>query len=224
LKPQFQDILAAAKQIIATNQTEDLTFIIKFVSSDNIQTIQDLSSDKAALINGLTGIKLEGGQTALIDALYVAAEYAVKNQNQAGKRHFALVLLSDGEDRASYFKESDLFTLLHKNDLQVFVIGLIGQLDDEGGFIRKSPRRKANELLMKLAQETGGRAFILNSPKELGNAINQLTMSLHSQYVIRYQPTKNPDRVRGKARVKLVDSPKHEKWKVITGRVSVSRN
>jgi Ca-activated chloride channel family protein len=215
LTTQFLDILDTAKRVVATNQTNDETFIIKFVASDNVRTIQELTADKDVLTRALSSLKVEMGQTALIDGLYLAGQYAIEHRNADGNHRMALVLISDGEDRASYYTESDLFKLLRKTDLQVFVIGLMGKLDNQGGLIRKSPRQSAVDFLMKLVKETGGRAFLLKSPKELSDAIDQLTKSVHSQYVIGYRPTTSPGKVSRKVEVRLVASPEREKWIVI---------
>jgi len=223
LKPLFQDVLKMANQIIEANHSDDATFIIKFVSSDNVRTIQELTTDKNVLANALRGLKVEMGQTAMIDGLYLAAQYAIAHRPGAGDHHIALVLISDGEDRASYYKDSDLFKLLTKSDLQVFVVGLVSELDNQQGLVRLSPRAKAEDLLTKLARETGGRAFLLKSPKELPDVINQLNPMLRAQYVIGYQPSKNPDKASRKVQVKVVASPDHDKWIVTNPRVLVGK-
>ncbi|HYG83169.1 MAG TPA: hypothetical protein VD861_22415, partial [Pyrinomonadaceae bacterium] len=104
-----------------------------------------------------------------------------------------------------------------KADIQVFTIGLVSDLENEGGFIRKSPRVKAVALLEELAKETGGRAFIVESPSELRDAALELPRHLHSQYVIGYNANCKPGKDSYcKVRVKLTDAPGRDKFKVIT--------
>jgi len=217
LKLHFGTILQAARQIIDANLDNDETFIIRFISSDKIETVQELTSDKSVLGLSLNGLKVEMGQTALIDAVYVSAQYAIKHQAVGQTRRAALVLISDGEDRASYYREEQLFELLRKSNLQVFVLGLVAQLDDDRGLIRRSPRQKATDLITKLSRETGGHALILNSAKDMPDAIVDLTQRLHSQYLIAYTPSKNVDKTNRKVQVKLTRSPEHEKWRVTIG-------
>lgn len=218
LKPQFRSVLAAAGQVVAANQAEDQTFIIKFVSSENIITLQELTSDKNALTNALIGLKPELGQTALIDGLYLAAQYVMKTQESADKKALALVLVSDGEERASYYKDSDLFKLLGKVNLQVFTIGLVGELNDGHGLARKSPRQSATDFLAKLARETHGRAFMLQSASELPDAVEKLIQMLHVRYLVEYRPTRNPEKLRRDVDVK-VGPAEHKKWKVIAKQI-----
>jgi VWFA-related protein len=217
LKNQFRDILNAAAAIIDSHQDTDEAFIVKFVSSDNIRTIQDLTSDKLVLSRALSNVKTEGGQTALIDGVYVAAQYA--DAHRRANQRPVLVLISDGEDRISYYNESTLFKLLAKTNVQVFILGMIGQLENDSGLVRLSSRQKATDLLKKLAHETGGRAFIASSRDEIATGINQLTQNLHNQYIITYTPANDPRNPNRKVQLKPLASTEHEKWTVINPQV-----
>jgi len=224
LRRQFSDVIEAGRAIVGSNKPHDQTFIVRFASSDKVEMAQEMTSDKDVLSRALGTLFVRPGQTAVIDGLCLAADYAIKHRRAGTGNRLALVLISDGEDRASYYTESDLFKLLDKGDLQVFVIGLVGELDDEKAIIRKSPRSKAIDFLTKLARATGGRAFILNSVKGLPDAISQVTHDLHTQYVIGYQPTKNPEKTNRKVEVKVVASRAHEKWTAITRRITGAKN
>jgi Ca-activated chloride channel family protein len=215
LKNNFKSIIAAARQLIAANRDRDKTFIIKFVSSDNIRTVNAITADRNELDSTVTSLKVEQGQTALIDGVYLAAQYAIQDPN----RPTTLILLSDGEDRASYYREPTLLSLLEKNNLQVFSVGVVGQLDSEQGLVRLSPQQKATNLLTKLAKETGGLAFILNSEKELPSTIERLSEIMRSHYIIGYRPISQPKQPARKVQVKILSSPEHEKWTVINSRI-----
>ena len=98
-------------------------------------------------------------------------------------------MVTDGEDRASYYNETQLFQRLREADVQIFVIGFVNELEAENGLIRKSPRDKAVNLLNKLASETGGRAFFPQSISELPEIANEIVRDLRTQYVVSYDPT-----------------------------------
>jgi len=163
---------------------------------------------------------VEGGQTAIIDAVYLSAEHA--GQHKRGnpledKRRRALILVTDGEDRASFYKREQLFEALKENDVQIYVIGFVNELEREGSFISKSRRSKAVELLDRLAKETGGRAFYPNSLADLPKIAEEITKDLRTQYVISYVPT-----VKAQAgefrqvRVAVADAPGRDKRIAIT--------
>jgi Ca-activated chloride channel family protein len=191
LRPQFQQVLDAAKTIINSNKKGDETFLERFISSDKIETEQDFTANKESLMDALDNLYIDGGQTAVIDGVYLAAEH-VADYRKGGdddRRRRALIVVTDGEDRASYYQESQLFQALREEDVQIFVIGFVNELDTDKGLIRKSPKDKAVNLLNRLASETGGRAFFPQSISELPQIANEIVRDLRTQYVISYDPT-----------------------------------
>ena len=197
LRTQLTSVIDAGKTIINANKPGDETFLVRFISSDKIETVQDFTSNKDALIDGIDGLYVEGGQTSVVDAVYLSAEHVAeyrKGEEVNDRRRRALIVITDGEDRNSFYKQEQLFARLREEDVQIFVIGFVGELDSEAGFIRKSSREKAVSLINKLATETGGRAFFPQSLSELPQIANEIIRDLRTQYIIAYNPTnKTPD-------------------------------
>ena len=196
LRTQLTSVIDAGKTIINANKPGDETFLVRFISSDKIETVQDFTANKDALIDGLDGLYVEGGQTAVVDAVYLSAEHVAdyKRGDDSDRRRRALIVITDGEDRNSFYKQDQLLARLREEDVQIFVIGFVAELDNEAGFIRKSSREKAVSLINKLATETGGRAFFPTSISELPQIANEIIRDLRTQYVIAYNPTnKTPD-------------------------------
>jgi len=191
LRGQFDRVLDAAKFIINSNKRGDETFLERFIDSEKIETIQDFTANKDLLLDGLDQMIIEGGQTAVIDGVYLAAEHVAqyKKGSDDDRRRRALIVVTDGEDRASYYKEPQLLQALREEDVQIFVIGFVTDLDVERGFIRKSPRETAMNLLNRIASETGGRAFFPQSLAELPDIANQIVRDMRTQYVVSYDPT-----------------------------------
>ena len=194
MRSQLSKVVEAGKIIINTNKTGDETFLMRFVSSDKIEVKQDFSSDKKLLIEVLEDFFPEGGQTAVIDAVYLAAEHIAaykKGNDVEDRRRRALIVVTDGEDRVSYYSQQQLFESLREQDVQIFVIGFVNELDDEkkGFFIRKSVKSKAVNLINQLAEQTGGRAFFPTSLSELPSMAEEITRDMRTQYVVGYYPT-----------------------------------
>ncbi|HKR21323.1 MAG TPA: VWA domain-containing protein [Pyrinomonadaceae bacterium] len=191
LRSQLPTVIEAGKTIINSNRTGDETFLVRFISSDKIETVQDFTASKELLSDGLDSFYVEGGQTAIIDAVYLSAEHVseYKKGDSNDRRRRALIVITDGEDRNSFYKQEQLFARLREDDVQIFVIGFVSELDKEAGFIRKSPREKAVNLINKLAEETGGRAFFPDSVAELPQIANEIIRDLRTQYVVAYNPT-----------------------------------
>jgi Ca-activated chloride channel homolog len=204
-------LTATAGSLVENNRPGDETMVVRFVSSDNINVLQPFTSNQAALLNGLAGMYVEGGQTAVIDAVYISAKaVAERRKDEGGRRRRALVLLTDGEDRMSYYNLSDLQNLLRHTDVQVFAVGLVQNLDKDSGFSnRKNARQKALDLLNTLAKETGGRAYFPKTVTGLMEAVAEISTYLRTQYVIGYQTAnKASDGKFRKVEVKLSETAK----------------
>ena len=174
---QFKEVIEAAKTIVNNNRPGDETFLVRFVDSNHIETLQDFTSDKTALLGALDKLFTDLGQSAVVDAVYVSAQ-RIAQQTKAGQRRPALILITDGDDRTSYYKQDQLFALLRENKVQVFVIGLVNQLNNRKPLLIKSSREKAVKFLQRLAQESGGRAFFLESSAELPGIANAIVGDL----------------------------------------------
>ena len=149
------------------------------------------------------------GQSAVIDAIYLAVVHTALHHEQQSERRRTVVLFTDGEDRASYYSEKRLSELLQQTDVQLFIVGIVFQLKTEG--ITRDAQKKAERLLTRLAQESGGRLFLPTNPSELTQAVTEIIHDLHSQYSITYQSAGNkPEKNFRKIEVKLSAMPGHE--------------
>jgi len=164
-KTILPDALNAASFLIDQNRPEDMTAVVTFVGRDQVNLVQDFTSDKAVLLKSLRQTRVELGQTVVIDAIYVTLEALSKSTSDNQTRK-VLVLISDGEDRNSVYTPEDLSRLLRRTNVQVFVIGIVRHLDDVAGFVRKSPLQKAQKLLTDVAQHSGDESFSPRSPRK----------------------------------------------------------
>lgn len=191
LRSQIQAVIDAGKTIVNSNKPGDETFLVRFISSDQIETLQDFTANKEALNDGLDDLYVAGGQTAIIDAVYLSAEHVAeyKKGDDGDRRRRALIVITDGEDRSSFYSQEKLFSRLREEDVQIYVIGFVNELDKDGGLIAKSPREKAVKLINKLASETGGRAFFPEALSELPKIADEIVRDMRTQYVLSYNPT-----------------------------------
>jgi len=229
LRSQLQSVVDAGKTIINSNKTGDETFLVRFISSDKIETVQDFTANKELLMDGLDSFYVEGGQTAIIDAVYLSAEHVseYRKGDEGDRRRRALIVITDGEDRNSFYKQEQLFSKLREEDVQIFVIGFVNELDKEQGLIRKSPREKAVNLINKLASETGGRAFFPDSVADLPQIANEIIRDLRTQYVLSYNPTNKTQDGSYRAIKVTVDQPSGADKRIAltrTGRLARKEN
>lgn len=193
---QLEKVIDASKTIVATNRQDDKTGVIRFVSKNNIELLQDFTSNRQELNDALDNMFIEGGPTAIIDALYLATEKVdsfESDESRVDRKRRAIILVSDGEDRDSYFKEVDLNKKLRESDVQIFSVGFIDELDRDGNFIRKSAADKAKSFLERIASETGGKAYFPSSVAELPQIAKDIANEMRLQYSIGYVPSNDKE-------------------------------
>jgi len=217
LRSQIGRVVGAAKYLVDEGGPDDKAFVMRFVASDNIEIRQRLTADKAALHKALDSMYVQGGFTALLDALYDAGKYLAKEarRDAAAGRRLALVLITDGEDRGSSSKAQEVLKLLKDGGVRVYCLGLTAELENNQLFTKLSKEGKARSLLSKIADESGGRAFYVETVEELEAAARDIARSLNARYLVGYEPPGPNATGPGKVEVKLVGEPGKEKLKAV---------
>jgi Ca-activated chloride channel family protein len=220
LRQQLDKVIEAGKVFVGSNRPEDETMVIRFVGRDKIEIEQPFTKNKTDLQDALDNLLIEGGQTAVIDAVYLAVEnvdeYERSKKLDERKRR-AIVLVTDGEDRNSFYSEKQLMELLRESEVQIYVIGFVDDLSKDGGFIAKSPQEKSKAFLERIAAESGGKAYFPASAAELPNLAREISNELRTQYSIGYIPSN--DRKDGTFRsikVQVTDGPNTQKRIAVT--------
>jgi len=194
----------------------DEAFVARFVGPEQFQIKEPMTTDVGSIGDALDDIYVEGGQTAVHDALDKALTYLEENRSgDANARRGVLVLVTDGEDRASKIKDSKaILARARQSDVQIFVLGLtkFSGLQSSGS--------KAMSLLNGLSEQSGGRAFFPESASGLPDAGREVARELHMQFTLGYAA----DGAAGERRVqvKLVGQNDPGKRRVIVRPVIVS--
>lgn len=184
LRTRLPQVIDTAKRVVMLLGEKDEAFFVRFVSSDKIGLLHNWSSDKASLGRSLDQMYVEGGQSAVYDALGASADHMLKRAKDSAES-FALVLISDCEDRDSKLRENELVEALAKTGIPVFVLALTDELAKESGFTSPSPKRKADDFAKRVAVETGGKAYFPKS-KTTDEMLKMLLAEMRSQYIVGY--------------------------------------
>jgi Ca-activated chloride channel homolog len=183
MRTKLDAVVKASVNLVRESRKNDEIAVIAFKSEPELlEEFTNDTEDVTAVLQGLTA----SSQTAMLDALYKAADYASK---EGKNRRKAVVLVTDGLDNNSYYKFGEVVDHLREIDVQIYLIGFISDLEKRGGLFSGGQYEKAEKLLNKLAAETGGRAFF---PKELGEThaiAEQISTDLRAQYSLGYYPT-----------------------------------
>lgn len=183
MRPKLEAVVKAATNLVKAGRPGDEMAVIEF--KDQPELLEEFTGDINDVVDTLNGL-VASRQTAMLDALYLAADYA----NKEGKnRRKAVLVVTDGLDNDSYYKFGEVVNHLREIDVQIYLIGFINDLDKESGLFKKSPKEKAEGLLNKLADETGGKAFFPREPSEVHAIAQQISTDLRTQYAIGYYPS-----------------------------------
>jgi VWFA-related protein len=221
MRTQLDKILSAAAVLTANLRPADEAFIVRFVSSDKITIVEEWTSDKSKLKAGLEQLYIEGGQSAINDALYLSATKILEREKKEAKNRYALVLITDAEDRDSFYTLDKMLSLIDKTDVQIFVIALTKDLSDKKNEYTKTKNAKTNaeKYARTVALETGGNAYVFSnnySDNDLVTALKSVLIELRSQYVIGYASSNQKrDNLPRKLTVQVADNAKGEKRQAI---------
>ena len=185
MRTKLDTVIKASVGLVKESRTDDEMAVIEF--KDQPELLEEFTRDTQDVIDTLQSL-VASRQTAMLDALYLAADYASK---EGKNRRKAVILVTDGLDKDSYYKFNEVVDHLREADAQVYLIGFTNDLDGDKSIFTKSPKAKAEGLLSKLADETGGRAFFPKELSEVHTIAQQISTDLRTQYSISYYPSNN---------------------------------
>jgi len=159
----------------------DQAFVVGFDVTPEVT--QDFTDNTEALSVGVRALR-PGGGTALYDALYFACRDKLLKAQQNGPVRRAIILLSDGDDNQSHVTREESIEMAQRADVIVYTIST--NLTGSGGH--------GDKILLRIADATGGRAYVPFQLTEVANAFAAIQEELRSQYAISYKPAEfRPD-------------------------------
>lgn len=172
LETQFPQVKALAKEVVRHIHQRGSISLFNFLAQGDkrnplavVTSGVEWSQDESLLNSYIDSLRIEAGQTTLLDAIYTIA---TKLDGKVGldKDAFAdkvIILITDGEDRVSKVKEKQLIKELKERGVKVYAIGLIQALGEERHINNRSPKETATTFLKKITKETSGRVVFPTS-------------------------------------------------------------
>jgi Ca-activated chloride channel homolog len=167
-RPLLGVVIDASKDIVEENKADDETFLVRFISSDKIKVVHDFTDSKQSLHDALDNLYIEGGFTALLDAVYFSAKHLAENANSEPNRRKILVLMTDGEDRKSKMKIEELLKYLKEQQIKVYAVAL-------------SDEKVSQKVLDRLTKETGGKKYLPKTRSEIPAIVKELANAIRIQ-------------------------------------------
>lgn len=179
-----------------------------------INLIQDFTDKIDLLDKAVDKVKKVGQQNSLYDAVYQFCDE--KLRNAPGSR--VMVVISDGKDNFSRANLKDAIDIAQQTETVIFVIST----NDNSSSSTPNPKNRKiknpnDDVLSKLAAETGGTAFFVNDIFSLEKSFISILKNIRSRYVFTYRPTNQKyDGKERKIKVQLADVKKNKIYKIRT--------
>jgi Ca-activated chloride channel family protein len=182
----------AVIEFFKTANPQDEFFMIAF--ADKPEEVSDFTSSVED-IQGKLVYTVPKGRTALLDGIYLG----VSKMRQAKYPKKALLIISDGGDNHSRYTEGEIKSTVREADVMIYAIGIYDHN------MATPEEASGPALLSDITEITGGRAFTIDNPNDLGDVATKIGIELRNQYVLGYRP-KNPghDGKWRKIKVKLI--------------------
>jgi VWFA-related protein len=185
MREKREAVNAAALAFVKTSNPQDQVFVVNFNDVYYLDTPGDFAANIEDLKSALGKIDSRGG-TALYDAVYASLDH-VKLGNRDKK---VLLVITDGEDNASRYSFEELLRYAQKSDAVIYTIGLLGTEEPGGLFkIHGGSAHRAAKVLEKIAESTGGQAYLPKSLEEVGGTCEQVARDIRNQYTLAYYPS-----------------------------------
>jgi Ca-activated chloride channel homolog len=167
----------AVIEFFKTANPQDEFFMITF--SDEPEEVSDFTSSVDEIQSKLV-FAVPRRRTALLDAIYMG----VSKMRQAKYPKKALLIISDGGDNHSRYTENEIRSVVKEADVMIYAIGIYDR------YASAQEERLGPQLLGDITELSGGRAFTIDNPNDLGDVATKIGVELRNQYVLGYRPNK----------------------------------
>ena len=167
----------AVIEFFKTANPQDEFFMITF--SDEPEAVSDFTNSVDEIQSKLV-FAVPRHRTALLDAIYMG----ISKMRQAKYPKKALLIISDGGDNHSRYTEGEIKSLVKEADVMIYAIGIYDR------YASATEERLGPQLLSDITELTGGRAFTIDNPNDLGDVATKIGVELRNQYVLGYRPNK----------------------------------
>ena len=169
MRLQLPQVRAIGKAAVKQTYQRGPVTVFNFVKQGELASVTsavDSSQDKDVLDKSIDNLAVTAGRTILLDSVHsMADKINLKTASQKDAVEKILILVTDGEDRMSSISGNELIRQLKESGFKIYAVGLVQDLDDKDGVIRKSAKTRAIDFLTTITKETGGRAVFPKSNK-----------------------------------------------------------
>lgn len=181
MQQRVRRVSQAGSTLLTKSNPNDEVFLVTF--EQEVSLLEDFTRDFNRIRDALNNL-IASGRTALYDAIYLGIDKA--GHSSPDKK--ALVVFSDGEDQASYYKLEDVTAKVRSSNVQLYTV-LLDIATDRVNFVKRKERKKVLNSLLAISEATGGQIHFANTQEELNAAASHIADQLRTQYRLSYIST-----------------------------------
>ncbi|NOT49074.1 MAG: VWA domain-containing protein [Acidobacteria bacterium] len=164
----FERVITSTNAVIADARPGDEGFLVTFVDTPKIVLRQEMTSNKQELQDSAENMFVEGGPTAILDAVMFSAKYMAEQSKAEPDRSRVLILITDGDERESAASLDEVVKALKFANIRLFVLGLYEE-------------KIYTKVIDRLCKDSGGAKFVPKTPKETTAAISSLLSAIRTK-------------------------------------------
>jgi Ca-activated chloride channel family protein len=172
--------------------------------ADTVQEIVPFTNQAKRVETGLGEIQ-RGDATALYDAIFLASEQLAKTKADAGRRR-VIVLITDGGDTAKHSQYTQALEQAERAGAMIYSIIVVPIAADAGRNVG------GEHALIQMSEDTGGKYYYVEDPKDLEPAFKHVSDDLRTQYLLGYYAPQGAGGDFRRIKVKMTDAALGEKY------------
>jgi Ca-activated chloride channel homolog len=162
---------------------------VAFLTFDHEVNLRQDFTDKLDLLDkAINAVNKPGSQTSLYDAIWIFCNEKMRNVGAARR---ALVVITDGDDTYSRATLKEAIDIAQRTETVIFAISTKGGFSGSAvpGVEAQTVKDGGDKDLVKLCEETGGRAFFTGDMLALERSFSTIAKEIRSQYIATYRPS-----------------------------------
>ncbi len=180
--PYISELRRVATRALDQLKPQDEVCLFSF--ADNVDRLEDLTTDRDAIADAIDRIRAGGG-TDITDALHDAVNYLAGNA--PGKRH-AVILVSDNQQTVSpSASEAEVIKTAMETETVVYSLKTSGDALQLGAQLPSLIF--GGDTVNKITRETGGEIINVGRVSSVSSALGSVISRLRMRYSLGYYPT-----------------------------------
>ena len=163
----LEDVIQFIGKVLDEQKPDDEAFFVRFIDSEKIKLDQELTSETSEIRDAADAMYVQAGQTAVIDAVRSAGEYLAENGKAENKGRRSILIVTDGDERASVAKPEAAIKILKDAGIRLIAVAV-------------SDEKVQTKVLERLTRETGGKLFVLKHKGELRTVASEVAAALRN--------------------------------------------